>query len=74
MRMEILFFDQEWSAETKHGVLGKYIFAGKQLVDIEYIPLGLKNYGEAFIAEGDLKNLILNNLKTQSEIRAQVRQ
>jgi len=60
-------FDQEWSEETKRGVLGKYIFAGKQLVDIEYVPIGLKNYGEAYIAEDPLKSTILNNLKRASE-------
>ena len=63
-------FDQEWSEETKRGVLGKYIFAGKKLVDIEYIPIGLMNYGEAFIAEGTLKIAILENLKKQSEYLA----
>jgi poly-gamma-glutamate synthesis protein (capsule biosynthesis protein) len=59
-------FDQEWSAETKRGVLGKYIFAGKKLVDIEYIPIGLKNYGEAFIAEDPLKSSIFSKLKDES--------
>ena len=64
-------FDQEWSEKTKQGVLGKYIFAGKELVDIEYIPIGLRNYGEAFIAEDLLKDSILKNLKLESENRAQ---
>jgi poly-gamma-glutamate capsule biosynthesis protein CapA/YwtB (metallophosphatase superfamily) len=66
-------FDQEWSEKTKQGVLGKYIFAGKKLVDIEYIPIGLKNYGEAFIAEGNLRDLIWNNLKMESEKLAEIR-
>lgn len=64
-------FDQEWSEKTKQGVLGKYIFAGKELVDIEFIPIGIKNYGEAFIAEDPLKTIILDDLKKQSEIRIQ---
>lgn len=63
-------FDQEWSEKTKQGVLGKYIFAGKQLVDIEYIPIGLRNYGEAYLAENELKENILKDLKRESEIRA----
>ena len=61
-------FDQEWSEETKRGVLGKYIFAGKQLVDIEYIPIGLRNYGEAFVAENSLKEQILEKLKRESSV------
>ncbi len=67
-------FDQEWSEATKRGVLGRYIFAGKKLVDIEYIPVGLKNYGESYIAEGGLREQILGDLKKQSEILTQTRQ
>jgi poly-gamma-glutamate capsule biosynthesis protein CapA/YwtB (metallophosphatase superfamily) len=59
-------FDQEWSEETKRGVLGKYIFAGKQLVDIEYIPIGIRNYGEAYPAMGEQGALILRNLAEES--------
>lgn len=64
-------FDQEWSEKTKQGVLGKYIFSGKKLVDIEFIPIGTRNYGEAYLAEGDLKKKILDDLKLQSELWAQ---
>lgn len=63
-------FDQEWSQETKRGVLGKYIFAGKQLVDIEFIPIGLRDYGEAYLAEDALKQTVLDSLKLESEKRA----
>ena len=44
-------FDQEWSSETKKGNLVKLNFLGKQLQNnkIEIIPIGIRNYGEAFI-------------------------
>ena len=67
-------FDQEWSEATKRGVLGKYVFAGKQLVDIEYIPIGLRNFGESYLAEGDLRTKILDGLQKESETLARARQ
>jgi len=56
-------FDQMWSEKTKEGVIGKYTFYGKDLVNIEFIPIYIKEYGQPIILEGDKKNIILNELK-----------
>lgn len=46
-------FDQEWSPETKVGYLAKLTFNGRELnKTIEIIPIGLRNYGEAYLLEG----------------------
>lgn len=60
-------FDQEWSLETKQGVLGKYIFLGKKLVDVEYIPLQIEDYGQPKFLEGDRKNSILQKMYSESK-------
>ena len=63
-------FDQMWSEKTKEGVIGKYTFYGKDLVDIEFIPLYIKDYGQPEIVTGEKKNSILQILKRISnEIR-----
>lgn len=61
-------FDQMWSEKTKEGVIGKYTFYGKDLVDIEFIPTYIKDYGQPIILDGEKKRLILNQLKTISTI------
>jgi len=61
-------FDQMWSEKTKEGVIGIYTFYGKDLVNIEFIPLYIKDYGQPEILEGNKKKLILNQLKSISKI------
>lgn len=61
-------FDQEWSLKTKQGVLGKYTFYGKDLVDVEYFPVLIENYGQPRFLEGQEGMVILENMKRQSEI------
>ncbi|EKD67007.1 MAG: hypothetical protein ACD_48C00640G0003, partial [uncultured bacterium] len=39
-------FDQMWSEETKIGVIGKYTFSGMRLVDVEFIPTYIQDYGQ----------------------------
>lgn len=61
-------FDQMWSEKTREGVVGKYTFYGKQLIDVEYMPIKINNYGQPYFLEGSEKSKILNNLKLQSGI------
>jgi poly-gamma-glutamate synthesis protein (capsule biosynthesis protein) len=56
-------FDQMWSEKTKEGVIGKYTFYGKELVDIEFIPIYIKDYGQPEILEGAKKKTILDQLR-----------
>lgn len=56
-------FDQMWSEKTKEGVIGKYTFYGKELVDIEFIPLYIKDFGQPEVLTGEKKDLIIQTLK-----------
>lgn len=59
-------FDQEWSQKTKEGVIGKYIFYDNQLVDVEYLPVQIDNYGQPSFSSGDKKKSILESMKNGS--------
>lgn len=58
-------FDQEWSEETKRSYLARLTFTGTTLKaeDIEIIPLGIRNYGEAFLLEDKEKQSVVEFLK-----------
>lgn len=60
-------FDQEWSQKTKEGMVGKYTFDGKNLVDVEYLPVEITNYGQPYFLEGDRKQKILNEVYQESK-------
>ncbi|MBP7832469.1 MAG: CapA family protein [Candidatus Levybacteria bacterium] len=61
-------FDQMWSLETREGVLGKYIFYKDKLVDIEFTPIQIDDYGQAKIVDNAAqKEKIL--LKLQKSIQ-----
>jgi len=55
-------FDQEWSLETKRGILVKLHFQDKNLQKdkIEIIPVGIRNYGQAYLLKGEEKQRILD--------------
>jgi poly-gamma-glutamate capsule biosynthesis protein CapA/YwtB (metallophosphatase superfamily) len=61
-------FDQMWSEETKKGVIGKYTFYGKDLIDVEYFPLYIEHFGQPKFATDPMRAQILENLKNQSLI------
>lgn len=60
-------FDQEWSLKTKLGVVGKYTFYNEQLIDAEYFPVLIENYGQPHFLIGDEKKKILEDMKSQSD-------
>lgn len=41
-------FDQEWSKETKEGVIAKVIVKDKKVLNLSFIPVEIKNYGQVF--------------------------
>ncbi len=65
-----LIFDQMWSEKTREGVIGKYYFSGKELVDIEFIPTYIHDYGQPEILSNYHRDEILNNLKNISLLLA----
>lgn len=60
-------FDQEWSQKTKEGMVGIYTFDGKNLIDVEYLPVEIINYGQPYFLEGDKKQKILDELYSESK-------
>jgi hypothetical protein len=59
-------FDQEWSQKTKEGVVGKYIFLGNKLIDVEYLPLQIDFYGQPHFVLDPQKSRILEEMKSAS--------
>lgn len=59
-------FDQEWSQKTKEGVVGKYTFYDKKLVDVEFLPVEIVNYGQPYFLEGEHKETILKEMQLGS--------
>lgn len=59
-------FDQEWSQKTKEGVIGKYIFSGSNLIDVEFLPIEIKDYGQPYFLEGERKQKILDEMYQES--------
>lgn len=59
-------FDQMWSQKTREGVVGRYTFYDKTLVDIEYFPLQIDDYGQPHFLEGGRKKQILDEMSGES--------
>lgn len=66
-------FDQMWSEKTKQGVLGKYTFYDKSLIDVEYFPIYIKDFGQPSFLEGVEKQKILDEMKESSEKLTQIK-
>lgn len=63
-------FDQMWSQKTREGVVGKYTFYDKQLVDVEFFPVQIDDYGQPHLSESVQEQAILDDMKRQSTILA----
>lgn len=59
-------FDQEWSEETKLGVVGRYTFYEDKLVDVEYLPIRIVDYGQPYFLEGEEAARIVTSLEQAS--------
>jgi poly-gamma-glutamate synthesis protein (capsule biosynthesis protein) len=56
-------FDQEWSEETKRGVVGRYTFYEGKLVDVEYLPIRIVDYGQPYFLKGTEAEQIMKHMK-----------
>ncbi|OGG29193.1 hypothetical protein A2973_03620 [Candidatus Gottesmanbacteria bacterium RIFCSPLOWO2_01_FULL_49_10] len=52
-------FDQEWSKETKEGIITEFRFRGTNITDITIHPLRITGYGRAQLLNGKEKEEIL---------------
>lgn len=59
-------FDQMWSEQTKEGVVGKYTFYDNKLIDVQYFPVQIYDYGQPDIADSAKGRLIIERMKTNS--------
>src|SRR6185437_11714659 len=60
-------FDQMWSEKTEEGIVGKYTFYDKRLIDVEYLPIKIEDYGQPYFLQGTDKQKILDQMKQDSE-------
>ena len=61
-----LIFDQMWSLETRQGIIAEFIFKGKELADVVFIPVLIEGYGQPRILEGSGREKILNKFYEDS--------
>lgn len=59
-------FDQMWSQKTREGVVGKYTFLDKELVDIQFFPIQINDFGQPNPVEGEQGQNILHQMKDKS--------
>lgn len=59
-------FDQMWSEKTELGVIAKYIFYEKGLIDVQFFPIKIQSYGQPYFLERDEKENVLNSFKNES--------
>lgn len=59
-------FDQEWSLKTKQGVVGKYTFLDSTLIDVEFFPIQIEDYGQPGLLYGENKKNILKAMEQES--------
>lgn len=61
-----LVFDQYWSEVTREGIVGKYTFYDNKLIDVQYFPVYIGNYGQPYFLESTKKSAILTKMEQGS--------
>lgn len=61
-------FDQMWSQKTREGVIGRYSFFDKQLVDVELLPIQIEDFGQPYFVKQAKNDSILKEMKRESLI------
>lgn len=59
-------FDQMWSTETREGLIGEYIIRNNHVIDVNFIPIYISDYGKVDIAPTLYKKKTLSNLEAIS--------
>lgn len=60
-------FDQAWSRETMEGVVGKYTFYDKDLIDLQFYPVLIEDYNQPRFLEGEEERVVLKRMKDGSK-------
>jgi poly-gamma-glutamate synthesis protein (capsule biosynthesis protein) len=62
-------FDQTWSQETQEGVVGEYLFYGKDLVNVKFHPTLVDvSYKPRFLSEKDGQHILDRMLQSSQQI------
>ncbi len=64
-------FDQMWSYETRVGVMGRYTFYDRELVQVEFVPVLIEDYARPRPLEGEEGQAVLEGMRRASELLAQ---
>lgn len=59
-------FDQMWSEKTKEGVIGRYTFYDNKLIDAEFLPVVIQDYGQPDFPDENKRQQILGVMKRES--------
>ncbi|MCL5411356.1 MAG: CapA family protein [Patescibacteria group bacterium] len=60
-------FDQMWSQETREGVVGKYTFYDKKLINVKFYPVLIEDYSQPHFLSDQEGDLILERMRQASE-------
>lgn len=55
-----------WSEETKKGVVEKYAFSEEKLIDAQFLPKYIKDFGQPSFLEEVAKENILSQMQSAS--------
>lgn len=61
-------FDQMWSPETETGVIGIYVFGDKGVEDVSFLPIKIRDYGQAYFPTKDESTKVINKMLNDSKI------
>lgn len=63
-------FDQEWSLETKQGLILYLVFHGARLTSLRFVPVLIEDYYRPRIVEGQAKTAILDRVWSSTDLLA----
>jgi hypothetical protein len=55
-----------WSEKTREGVIGRYVFYDNKLVDVEFLPIVIEDYGQPNFPDSVKDQSILDSMREES--------
>lgn len=59
-------FDQTWSEETKEGVVGKYTFFERKIIDVDFLPVYIEKIGQPKFVQDARGQRIIEKMRKES--------
>lgn len=59
-------FDQTWSKKTQEGVVARFTYFDKTLIDLEFLPVSIAAWGQPTFMTGTEKERIMNEMMAES--------